>query len=270
MTKQSIRKQVPAFNEKEIKSELDRRHADLSIARRIQQQFIPRNPLRINGYTVSSLYLPSYYLSGDFFDYVIVGKNCVCIFVIDVIGKGIEASFTTLLIKSIFQKIIATHNPLEPRAIVSALNAAMCSEITLMNRGGYGFYGVIDTKAHTLTYSDCGIGVATHYTNTHELELKSEGGVGIGLFDNSQYTQEVITLKKDDILVISTDGIEDAKDKDGDRIGRRWLDELIVRYKQEIISKPLVSQIEYSIKELVKESASDFFEDDIACVCVSC
>jgi len=266
MTKGSIRKLVSAFNEKKL--ELDKRNADLHIARNIQQQFIPLSPLSINNYTISSFYRPSYFLSGDFFDYVLVGKDQVCIFVIDVIGHGIEASFTTLLIKSIFQKIIQTQNPLEPKNIISELNTKMCNEITLNKKGGYGFYGVLDTKNHTFRYCHCGIGVANHYRESNKKELNLYGGSGVGLFENTQYTEGVLSIKKNDVIIISTDGIEDIKDKSGCRIGRKWMDLLVTEYKKIRSEKTIINQIEDQIKR--KTGHKNYFEDDIACICIEC
>ena len=51
----------------------------------LQQQFIPKQPIILDPYKISSLYQPSYYLSGDFFEYVALDKNRIGIFIIDIV-----------------------------------------------------------------------------------------------------------------------------------------------------------------------------------------
>lgn len=245
---------------------LDQHLHDLRIAREIQQQFIPKHPISINNYAISSLYLPSNQLSGDFLDYVDLGDNKIGILVIDVIGKGIQSSFTTILIKAIFQQIIVLREPQTPKAMMTALNTELYRQVRLNRKGGYGFYGVIDTKQHTLSYCHCGIGVARLYRSINIIELAEHGGVGVGLIENTQYTEGVIDLFQNDILFISTDGIEDVKDKSGNRLGPTWVDVMIKKGRDDI---PLLDQIEGELKRIIGNSEDrDQRDDDIACVCV--
>lgn len=245
---------------------LDQHLHDLRIAREIQQQFIPKHPISINNYKISSLYLPSNQLSGDFLDYVDLGDNKFGILVIDVIGKGIQSSFTTILIKSIFQQIIVLREPQTPKAMMTVLNTELYRQVRLNRKGGYGFYGVIDTKQHTLSYCHCGIGVARLYRSINTIELAEYGGVGVGLIENTEYTEGIIDLFQNDILFISTDGIEDVKDKAGNRLGSKWVDVMIKKGRNDT---SLLDQIEGELKRITG-NIEDMGQrdDDIACVCV--
>ena len=90
--------------------------------------------------------------------------------------------------------------------------------------------------------------------------------MGVGIIENTQYTEGMIELYKNDIIFIATDGIGDAKDKAGNRLGVNWFDSIITNHQKGLIEKPLIDQIEYQIKR--KTSYKNYFEDDIACVCV--
>ena len=267
MTNEIIRRLVSAFNKNKIDTQKNAsalHHSDLKLAKEIQQQFIPKHPIAINNYKISSLYLPSNQLSGDFFDYVDLGDNKIGVLVIDVIGKGIKASFTTILIKAIFQQVITLKNPRTPKDMMMELNKELYRQISLNTKGGYGFYGVLDTKKNTLSYCHCGIGVASLYRGMNKIELEKYGGVGIGIIENTQYTEGIIELSKNDIIFISTDGIGDAKDKAGNRFGVNWFDSIITTHRKGSVEKPLIDQIEYQIKR--KTGYKNYFEDDIACV----
>jgi len=181
-----------------------------------------------------------------------------------VIGKGIKASFTTILIKAIFQQVITLKNPRTPKEMMMELNKEMYRQISLNTKGGYGFYGVLDTKKNTLSYCHCGIGVASLYRGMNKVELEKYGGVGVGIIENTQYTEGMIEVYKNDVIFISTDGIEDVKTKSGYRLGMNWFDSFITNHRKGRLKKPLIDQIEEQIKR--KTGHKNYFEDDIACI----
>lgn len=238
----------------------------LDECRSLQQQFIPKHPFELNRFKVSSLYRPSFFLSGDFFDYVALDKHKIAIFVLDVIGKGISASFTTIWVKSIFYQIIKQINDHSPKSVLHTLNNALFHNVSLDRKGGYGFFAILDTQKQSLTYSHCGIGLASLYRNNAIIELNQFGGSGIGLFDNTVYSQGSINLLKNDTIIISSDGIEDAKNIKGHRLGLDWINSIVFNNRKPINQKRLISKLDNFIK--METGNNKRLEDDIACVCI--
>jgi serine phosphatase RsbU (regulator of sigma subunit) len=161
MTKTDYTEASPCFQEEKITVDKAKKLAkeyvkSLDKIRRLHQQFIPQNPISINDYTLSSFYRPAYYVSGDLCLYVGLGTDKIGIFVVDIIGKGLNASFTTVCLKYIFQSIIQVSQ--SPKEVMTAINIALCTTIALDCNSGCGFYGVLDTVKHTLTYCNCGMG----------------------------------------------------------------------------------------------------------------
>jgi serine phosphatase RsbU (regulator of sigma subunit) len=159
MTNRDYTEAFPCFQEEKTTVDKAKKLAkeyvhSLDKIRTLQQQFIPQNPVSINDYTLSSFYRPAYIVSGDLCLYVALGTDKIGIFVIDVIGKGLNACFITVCLKYIFQSIIQVSQ--SPKDVMTAINTALCTNITLDRKGGCGFYGVLDTSKHTLTYCNCG------------------------------------------------------------------------------------------------------------------
>ena len=233
--------------------------------RTLQQQFIPQKPVSIHNYTISSFYRPAYYVSGDLCLYVALGTDKIGIFVIDIIGKGLSSCFITVCLNYIFQSIIQVSQ--SPKEVMTAINTALCTTIALDRNGGCGFYGVLDTIKNTLTYCNCGIGVATLFSEGNVTELRDYGGFVLGGIENTVYTEGFVTLNSGDVVVIATDGLEDVKNRSGKRLGSEWLNQFMANLmaNHSNTTEVLANQIK---KEIIGQTGCRYLEDDIACVCI--
>ncbi len=237
--------------------------ADLNKVRIIQNHIIPQDPITINEHQISSFYRPAYYASGDFYDYVMIDHDKVGIFVADVTGKGIKASVITVFLKYTFQNVIQKVQ--SPKAVISELNMAICSYLNLDYKGVCGFYCVLDTKRSTLTYSYSGLGITKLFSQGKTTDLGRHGGSFMGAFENVIYTEDVIKLQKGDIIVIGSDGLEDAMVAYGEVLGHEWIDQVVSDHRNDTAS-PLINRIEETLN--IKTGHRPFLEDDIACVCL--
>jgi sigma-B regulation protein RsbU (phosphoserine phosphatase) len=236
----------------------------LSKIRAIQQQFIPQQPIILNNYTISSFYRPAYYVSGDLCLYVALGTGKVGILVVDVIGKGLDASVMSICLKYMFQSILKKYH--SPKEVMTALNMALCTHVTLGSNSGCGFYGVLDTENSILTYCNCGIGVSKLFRTNTVTELRHYGGFILGAVSDSFYTEGTVQLKPDDVIVIATDGLEDVKNRSGKRLGTAWLSRFMMTGRKNNEAGCLSSQIK---RALYSETDNrPFLDDDIACVCI--
>ncbi|MCH7549091.1 MAG: SpoIIE family protein phosphatase, partial [Candidatus Krumholzibacteriota bacterium] len=68
---------------------------ELKIARKIQTQLLPGDPPSIAGFDLCAVTVPSRYVGGDYYDFVLVEQKWLVIVVADVSGKGIPASILT-------------------------------------------------------------------------------------------------------------------------------------------------------------------------------
>ena len=231
--------------------------------RALQQNIVPKCPLVFNDYTLSTFYRPSYFLSGDLIDYVVLDTHKIGILVFDVVGKGIPISLTTIWIKLLFQHLLMRPKNHAPKDTITQLNNSINRTGVLNKKGAFGFYGVLNTHTHTFTYCNFGIGVAKRYRGNHITALQKYGGPGLGMIDNT-YTEGSIELKKKDILILSTDGIEDVQDTTGKRIGNQWLDNLVMHYST--IPHPKFTLI-HQITQHIQQTTA--LEDDIGCVSIT-
>jgi len=269
MTNRDYTKASPCFQEQKITATNAKRLAEeyvqsLEKIRTIQHQFIPQHPIILNDYTISSFYRPAYYVSGDLCLYVALGTDKVGILVVDVIGKGLDASVMSICLKHMFQEVLKEFH--SPKDVMTALNTALCTHVTLGSNSGCGFYGVLDTENHILTYCNCGTGVSKLFRTNTVTELRDYGGFILGAVADSFYTEGTIKLKPDDVIVIATDGLEDVKNRAGKRLGAVWLSSFTMTGRNNNTTGCLSSQIKRALHS--ETDNRSFLEDDIACICI--
>ena len=85
----------------------------------------------------------------------------------------------------------------------------------------------------TLYYSNAGHNPLVVYrASTDTIELHTVKGVAIGFLENYNYRQGEIQLEKGDIVVLYTDGITEAENKDKEMFGLERLKEVIYENKK--------------------------------------
>jgi len=182
----------------------------LALAAEIQRRLLPSASTGSNGVRWAGRLEPALRIGGDFYDFIQV--NDVDVFVVgDVSGKGIPASLLQASAHSLFRTLAReTVNPAELMTRISrevfAENAGSSYLTCLVLR--------IDAVHRTLTYVNAGhptglmVGRSGH-------RLLSRGGPPAGLFQETAYEAEVVSLEDGDLGVVVSDGITEAMEEDG-------------------------------------------------------
>ncbi|MCI0472482.1 MAG: GAF domain-containing protein, partial [Ignavibacteria bacterium] len=99
----------------------------LQIAGEVQSRLLPQHPPVAKGYDFAGLCIPTYYIGGDYFDYIPIDKNNLGIAVADVSGDGIPAA----LIMTAFRALLRSQAKqyMNPAGLMKHLNIQL-SEFT--------------------------------------------------------------------------------------------------------------------------------------------
>ncbi len=202
---------------------------DLEIARDIQHLLLPEKFPEMKGYGVSAFSEAALELGGDYYDFIEVDDDHVGIVIADVSGKGVSAALMMATCRGILN-IIAKGNR-SPKAVLCELNRIIFGDI---KRDMFisVLYMVLDVKNHRLTAARAGhepILYVSKKGSKHEL-IKGNGivvGVDAGEIFAENMEEVVISLAKDDIIVLYTDGITEAMNAQGREFGRENLIEAV-------------------------------------------
>jgi len=226
--------------------EMERKNTELAIAAGIQQSFLPDTIAQIEGYDIAARSVMAKEVGGDFFDIiplevVPLGRGQLGIMIADVSGKGIPAALFMALSR-IVVRVNATWYGKQPAAAIRDANTIIANDsksgmfVTL-------FYGFLDSADHTLTYVNAGHNPPIHFRAADStLSDLAATGIAMGALPDAAYSQESVEMLPGDILVLYTDGITEAENKDLEMFGLERLERLILASSQ-VPANELIQEI---------------------------
>jgi serine phosphatase RsbU (regulator of sigma subunit) len=197
----------------------------VAMAREVQQRMLPDAPPTVAGIEFASVYVPSFDLGGDFFDFIPLPGENIGLAVADVSGKGVPASLIMASVRSALRAHVDYIYYLYE--VLQRINT-MLSRDTKPGEFVTLFYGVLDTRNRRLTYCNAGHPPGLLLRAGRLIELGSDNMV-LGVDPAERYTQSVIDLQSQDILLLYTDGLPDARNFQEQPYGRQRLVEVFMR-----------------------------------------
>ncbi len=199
------------FLEESRKSELVEK--ELSIAKRIQESFLPKVISEFRGLEISANMLTAKHVGGDLYDMCELGRNHVGIFIGDVSGKGVPAALVMAKTISLFRMF--SMGAEEPSDLLFQLNEEMAHNGTpgIFVTATYIIYSSDDRKVMIASAGHLPTFVLRHKTGLVE-SIQPTEGMPLGLMGRVEYSQNETILEENDKIILYTDGIVEAKNLD--------------------------------------------------------
>jgi len=102
-----------------------------------------------------------------------------------------------------------THTP--PAALLDHLNDQLAGAYAREGTFVTAFYGILDPRCRTLTYSRAGHNPPRLVRGEQVLSLDEVGGLPMGIAPELNFEQLTVELQSGDLLVLYTDGITEAE-----------------------------------------------------------
>lgn len=242
----------------------ERIESELRIAHAIQMGMIPKIfppfPER-NDLSLSAKLVPAKEVGGDLYDFFI--ENEKLYFIIgDVSGKGVPASLVMAVTCRLFRSI-ASHFD-KPEEIIASLNDSL-SDGNESNMFCTAFLGIMDLATGKLLYCNAGHNAPLLIGPGKKVkEMKVTPNLPLGLFGGFPYEGESITIEKDSMIYLFTDGVNEAENREKLQYGDDRLASLL-----ESLSSQGPTEIVKATFDDVKEHANGAEQsDDITVMCI--
>ncbi len=187
---------------------------DLALAHELQQRFLPSRPPQTTDYEFFSYYRPMQQVGGDYFDYVPLSDNRIGVIVADVVGHGIAAALLMAKVSAESRFALATsENAVEAISKMnnnlSGLNIDRFVTLAL---------GMVDLTSGKLTLVNAGHmpPLIRRASGDVEQVCVEEAGLPLGILQDFEYESLELTLAPGDVLVMYTDGINEAMNAQGE------------------------------------------------------
>ena len=209
-----------------LSAQLERRKKELEIAKQIQESFLPHTIPFIENYDLAASSIPAQEVGGDFYDFIPISKEQTGLTIGDVSGKGIPAALFMAFSRTLL-RAKACRNPGVGRMIESVNN--FINEEPHSNMFVTLFYSILDNSHNKLTFVNAGHNPPLLLRNENEEIIRlSTGGVVLGAMKGLKMAEKTIDLCPGDLLVLYTDGVTEAINRQEDQFGEERLIKLIM------------------------------------------
>jgi len=174
------------------------------------QQAILSPPEDLKAVEVAHLYQPASAaadVGGDFYDVFDLGAGRVAFVIGDIAGKGIDAARLTTLVRDGARAYLIEDG--DPCSVLSRLNA-LTYRFTPVDKFATVFVGIWDSASGVLDYCSVGHPAPLVAGNGSPRTLESEPGL-LGAFPEARFASLATRLEPDDVLVLVTDGVTEAR-----------------------------------------------------------
>jgi len=198
--------------------------SELELARKVVEGLLPRAFPVIGGFDIYGTTIPVREVGGDYLDLIVSLSDRLGVLVADVSGKGLAAALIMVTFRAYFHATVI--NELAMRVVMARVNR-LVHEATNGDRFITTFYGLIDPENKRLLYINAGHNppLLLHADGTSELLAHS--GLPLGIFDDSRYSEAVVSFRSGDVLVLYTDGVVEARNADDEEFELRRLEEVV-------------------------------------------
>lgn len=210
---------------------------DLDRAWSIQGESLPKQNFKFNGWEVSYQYRAAGPVSGDYCDLIVTGDGDLYFMIGDVSGKGIAASLLMNRLHAIFRSLIGTGltvSQLVERANGVFAETTMRPYYATLVCGKASPGGLVEV---------CNAGhCAPLYLHDGKVLSIPATGLPLGMFCNQPYSATQINSAKGDRLLLYTDGLTEARNRDDIEYGKDRV-QLMLNQFHHLPTQALVAQL---------------------------
>ncbi|MEK7415199.1 MAG: SpoIIE family protein phosphatase [Planctomycetota bacterium] len=205
-------------------------NADVEQARHIQQLLLPPPP-RQQGLSCAARFEPHHEVSGDFYDFIQLSPTRIAIVQGDVSGHGVAAGMVMAMAMQTIRMLATVEST--PIEVLTAANHWLCGHMA--GKFVSVSYMTINLANGELVFARAGhtpCVLVNAATGIRDVLLPK--GIAIGIRDGDAFASNMEEqrrrLRPGDMLVMVTDGILEAKNREHDEFGIERMTEVIAQH----------------------------------------
>ncbi len=255
----------------EQQKEKERMEGELEIAQEVQSNLFPSSDVRLEGLELHGLCRPARTVSGDYYDFLVLGDHALCMAIGDISGKGISAALLMAGLHSAVRAFSLGGNEMfgnkafkstgngQPAASSMEVFQSPANLMRLLNLHLYSstqaekyatlFLANYDVASRVLRYSNGGQLPPLVLRADGSVLRLDKGGTVVGLLDDIFYDEGAIALQQGDLLVAYSDGVTEPENEFGDFGEARMVE--IVHRNRHLPLPEITEQIMQALKDWI-------------------
>jgi serine phosphatase RsbU (regulator of sigma subunit) len=197
--------------------------SEMALAHKIQTVLLPPDG-KYGEYEVSATMKPAEQVGGDYYD-VFEHDEKVWVLIGDVSGHGVSAGLVMMMVQTAVRSVVMTASrqgkELSPARLLAAVNATVSHNLKRVGGGVYMTITALRLDGRRVQYAGLHDAPLVYRTQTQQVERLDSQGVWLGLVDDIGPLLEDRTfeLAPEDMLVLYTDGLVEARKDNDDLLG---------------------------------------------------
>ncbi len=207
---------------------------------------------------------PAKQVGGDYLTLYKVNNNILYLAVCDAMGKGMSASYFSLLSHMALHSIIIQQDSehMTPGQLLTLVNKVMWSDFDLFGMFMTAFIGKINLSENSLEYASAGHCQPVYYYPSSGVELLETSDFMLGVDNKIEYSDFKVSFNSGTKLLVYSDGLTDITDDSGEMVGAEPLAKACAI---EFMEKDIVSASQ-KIYDAVVEMSKGVLQDDISMI----
>lgn len=193
--------------------------SELKAGRSVQKALIPEGDPKIPGWSAWLFTRPANDVGGDLVDYMKIDKERYGIVLADVVGKGLPAALLMAKLQATLRAVATDFSNVAH--LGEKINKIFYRD-TMRKSFASMAYLELNTYSNNVKVLNAGHLPPVIIRKEQTTELP-KGGPGIGLSPLSSYNEIEIDIRKDDMILIFSDGVTEARNEDGLFFGKEKL-----------------------------------------------
>jgi sigma-B regulation protein RsbU (phosphoserine phosphatase) len=233
----------------------ERIESELKVAHDIQMSLLPKRFPERKEFNIYAILEPAREVGGDLYDFFLLGEDHFFFLIGDVSGKGVPAALFMAVAKTLLNRL--AEKCTDPSLVLAQVNKELCREnessmfVTL-------FCGLLNFKTGDLLFSNAGHNPPLMIRSGQRVEwLKVPEGFVLGGMEDAIYRTERILMDRGDRILLYTDGVTEAMNREKAFYSEKRLMSEVERGKSGSV-EGLVEVVLRSVKKFTEgESLSD-------------
>jgi serine phosphatase RsbU (regulator of sigma subunit) len=205
----------------------ERVEQELAFAGRIQTSLLPDVLPEIKGWDIAATLRPTRETAGDFYDLVELPNGNLGLVIADVTDKGMGAALFMAMSRTLLRSYAFTYQD-HPTRVLEGVNQRILAD-THNDLFVTVFYGVLNPASGAVTYANAGHNPPLLVKDHSAMEAQASitrlwnTGIPLGILEEQSWDSKTLTLGRDDLLLLYTDGITDAHNAQEELFGEERL-----------------------------------------------
>jgi len=211
--------------------EQQRLQQEMQLAHDLQMKLLPDASHVAPEASVAARVIPAEDVGGDFYNLYRLSGGRIGVMIGDVSGHGYQAALIMALTMS--ASAIHAQGTDDPAEMLRRLYQSVKEELNTTEMFVSALYAVVDRDQGILRYGNTGHPHAFVVTRGGDVERLTAGGPPLGMSDEAPRSEIRQWDVGGDLLVLFTDGITDARNREGIRLGEEPVLDCVMRYRHE-------------------------------------